>query len=313
MSLAKKIANSLPAGAGAQRPVILSTERKTQEPRTKNPKAKPPGGRGKVMAYRSINDSFWMSAKVRKLSSEAKLVYLYLITVATNAGLVVTVPEIIAASVGIETGRVGGVLEELRGVEAIFDQPDRNLIWVAGQIDHQTIEKGGIDFYKARGLQNELQNLPEGIIRQSFERKYGKLLKNALSTGHKRPLDAPSTPPPIKERKLKEIKGNKDGRRETPTSDFKIFTAWYFEEWEKRFKAKPNWNGADGKNLKALLVRFSLEDIKAHCLEYFNNPDWHSQQNGQSFRNFCAIYDKITTRMTSAEWQPAKERQYDPQ
>lgn len=309
MSLAKKIAKSLPAGAGNPRPFILSAERKTREPRTKNPKAKPPGGRGGIMAYRSLDENFWRSPKVRALTDQGKLAYAFLITQGRLTGIIYRPPEELAAAIGWTLEKWELTLKELLNANRVsIGYP--NLIWVKNHIDHQFLAGGkAISPQQIKGMYRELRELPQGAITQAIKKKYPEVFKYPTDRvlGEKSNSDRESISFKAKTKELK------DGRREAPTSNFKLFTAWYFEEWERRFKAKPNWNGVDGKNLKGLLTRFGLEDIKAHCLEYFNNPDWHSQQNGQSFRNFCAVYDKITTRMTSAEWQPAKERQYDPQ
>lgn len=261
--------------------------------------------RGK-MAYRSIDDSFWLSPKVRQLSTEEKLLYLYLISVATNAGFVRTIPEIIAVTVGIETGRIGGLLGALRDAGRVVWEPENNLIWVVGQIDHQTMAKGGgLDFYKARGLENECLNLAQGIIRQEFEKKYGRLIKDTLTTGPKRPLNGASTPPPIKERKGNERKGNEIkekecGRQKTPTAphpDFQNLVEQIHQTWFTKFQAKPNWNGKDGANLKTLLTRNPKDLIFEAWQLYLAEPDEYCQRNGQSFTNFCGSFDKLVSRL----------------
>lgn len=254
------------------------------------------------MAYRSIDDTFWLSPKVRQLSQEAKLLYIYLISVGGTTGLVHSTPEIMAATLGASHGRLRALLKELHEKERIIWLQAENQVLVIGQIEHQSLVKGNIDFYKVKHVKKAVDNMPEGIAKQEITDKYGErletLLENLPQRKPKRPsrgVGRPSSNESERESE-NEIKKKEEMVGAKPTSTFQSLTTQIFESWKAKTGQPPNWGQAEGQLLKQLLGRFNQSDIFDCWQSYLNNPDWFAKQNGQSFRNFYASFDKVISR-----------------
>jgi len=260
------------------------------------------------MAYRSVDDSFWVSPKVQQLSLQGKLLYLYLISAGGSSGLIKTIPAAIGPLLALPTGRIEGVLKELEGLGRIVWQPELNFIWVVGQIEHQTIQKEkGLDYYKAIHLKKELEKIPQGKIRQAFIEKYLEQINEVLQTGPRRPIKGTYTPSLRPSDKVKKseseseseskVKKEKMVGAKTADPTFQEIINHIHQSWEAKHQAKPNWNSKDGANLKTLQTRNPKDLILQAWDFYLATPDYYASKNGQSFQNFCAVFDKTVSRL----------------
>lgn len=279
------------------------------------------------MAYRSVEEAFWQSPRVWGLSRDAKLVYIYLISMGGLTGIVRVLPETIGTILDPQTTHNAGMgeywepdwathaAEELERAGRIGWQREAALFWVKGQIEHQILGKGELDQNKAKFLKKEIEKLPEGIIRQGITEKYWEIIKGAIQgqsisdsppIASTKPLRSPipSPPQPPGESKVKESKVFKSmvmvGKQRRPPQ-FQQTVNHIHQSWEAKFNAKPNWNGKDGANLKTLLGRNPPDLIIRAWDYYLANPDFYASQNGQSFQNFCAVFDKTVSRLSKTE------------
>ena len=93
--------------------------------------------------YRTIDARFWTDPKVRKLSSNAKLLFVYLITNPHThpSGIYYVLESTIAEEVGLPKNQVRIALDTLSGANlARFDR-ENSLVWVKNMLRYQC--KGG--------------------------------------------------------------------------------------------------------------------------------------------------------------------------
>lgn len=223
------------------------------------------------MAYRSVDEGFWSSHQVGKLSAPAKLLYLYFITYGGTAGLYQELPEVIRARTGLTSEGFDAALNELKGLQRVLQAPGKGLFWVVGQIEHQILKRGILDKNKAIGIQNQMTLVSfEDEIYQAFNEKYGRIVEEAAGKPLPSPLQAPCKPPPIskvKESKVKETKDipaqkEKAGREALPSpkprSPNQRIQDGELEAARKEFAKKFGGPNGKGKITEAQLSRLAF-------------------------------------------------------
>lgn len=124
------------------------------------------------MAYRSIDENFWRSPKVRDLSDSSKLLYLYLITSARLTGVIYRTMEELAAGIGWGVTKIVENLSELQTADRVsIGYP--HFVWVKNHIDHQFLgPQSKISPKQMKGLRRELASFPQHSILQEVKDRY---------------------------------------------------------------------------------------------------------------------------------------------
>lgn len=132
---------------------------------------------GKGMGYRSLDENFWRSPKVRALTDQGKLAYAFLITQGRLTGIIYRPPEELAAAIGWPLEKWQEILQELITADRVsIGYP--HLIWVENHVDHQFLTPGKrLSPKLSKGILRELSELPQGNISKAFIKKYGERLK----------------------------------------------------------------------------------------------------------------------------------------
>lgn len=119
---------------------------------------------------------------MRPLSDSAKLAYLFLISQGKLTGVISRLPEEFAATIGWSVKKWLAAVEELAKSDRVsIGYP--NLIWVKNHLDHQFFAPGRkVSPKQLKGIQRELEQLPQGAIIQQVIGKYGKKIKYPIDT-----------------------------------------------------------------------------------------------------------------------------------
>jgi hypothetical protein len=94
------------------------------------------------MAYRIIDENFWRSPVVRKLSDQGQLAYLYLFSVGGLSGIIHKSPEELAAGKGWPVTKWNQAVSELVEAGRVSIGYQGGMVWVKNHIDHQWLSSG---------------------------------------------------------------------------------------------------------------------------------------------------------------------------
>lgn len=196
--------------------------------------------------YRTIDAAFWTDPKVRQLTPQAKLIFLYLVTNPHGhlSGIYYLPAEVVAKETGYHVDTLSGWYLELISKEIIMVDAENDVFWVKNMLRHQGKGKKVL----ASAI-NQLKNLHNSPLVDNFREYYriGKKPKSGYPIGVVSEAGCDSR---------KEQEQEKEEKNNTATAIS-----------EKRF-TKP-----------------SIDDVRAYCLERNNGIDadaWldHYESNG---------------------------------
>lgn len=266
------------------------------------------------MAYRSVDEEYAERLREMGLTSDAFVLHTELVCRGKMAGISLLAFSSLRSRLKLDTKTWNQVISCLLKKERIAIDEEHEIIWLVGFIEHQWLSKGKLSDTIKRGILNEYNALPNTSIRQSFKEKYPTLFDTPSDTPSDTPNDTSEKKSPLKLKVLKlkeEIDkgGDKTGRHKTPTPPgFQFLVDFLFETWEAKYGFKLTWTSADGQQLRALQSRQPADLIQGTWRFYLANPDNYCQKNGQSFRNFASVFDKVVSRMSGVE---ARDTRFD--
>lgn len=284
------------------------------------------------MGYSLIDDEFWVDPKIADLPFEIRGLYNYLIHQSHSTGFIYKPFFLLKAGIGttlsipVDDLWVKG-LATLCQRDRIGVDEGGQLIFIKNRFKRAFGRYGQLAENQAKGFLGYLDGLPkQSPLLAEFVAIYWDMLCKMSPDYFKtdqplvKPLPTPQQPLAIynpNPNPNPSLNIRKDGRQKTPTPKFQEATDQIFESWKTKTGQPPNWGGAEGKLLKQLLGRFGKEDVLACWDSYLKNPDWFAQQNGQSFRNFYASFDKVVSRNSRPfgsvleEWVKQKEKEVE--
>lgn len=143
------------------------------------------------MAYRTVNETFWISPSVKKLKKAEKYVYLYLITNPHShySGLYyLPSSRVIQSESGMKETEFMSSMKKLIDEKAVMFDLESGLVWIVKMLKNLN---GGKDLNskQIKGLRTHIDKLPDFSIIRKFSQFYH------LDTSMDRAIDTPMDTP----------------------------------------------------------------------------------------------------------------------
>ena len=275
------------------------------------------------MSYRTIDENFWRSPRVRELTDEGKLAYIFLITRGRLSGVIWQTEEELAAAIGWPIQRWRKAISELKSKNRVAIGYRYPILWIIGHIQHQWLAPDKkISPKIVSGIKRELLECPQDQIIQEVVEKYQQLLPDfpkypidTLSDEKPKPANEP-VPEPNNENKTKTFLSENQNFSDEVVNLTNLLISKIKSNNPKTKAPSLSENGShDAKWLKwakdaDLLLRVDLRDFKeAEQLVHWcqNHAFWKTVI--LSMAKFRSQYPQLRLKFKAeTEWQPeAKE------
>ena len=259
-----------------------------------------------------IQAPYWEKVRKKDLTANEILVELFLITFRDcgASGILIAAPSTIAYYTGLDEGncnlqREGQVTLALRLLEdhgRIVRCPG-NWIWVKGKWEYESTKTEQVQ----KSVITDLQSCPESLM-NSWLQTYGDTLNPTLTVTLNPTLTSTLCPKVIVKVRVKdevkvkqEIKDVIPPKEKLPSekeikmaADSRQITDLYQKFYIERFNRKPAWGKQEGKRVRELLERYSLEDVLKIIEIIFTVPDELISPHLGTFRS--CLSDKFCDR-----------------
>jgi hypothetical protein len=176
--------------------------------------------------YRVVDTKFWSDEKVRELSSNAKLLFLYFITNQhTHLSGIYYLPfPVVLYETGLSEAQVKKGIDTLSIPNLAYFDYKTDIVWVVNMLSYQG---WGVKIKAA--VEKQLQNLHNSYLIQRFHELYEEKI-GTLSIPKRPPIDTTSVPVPV-------LNSSDSSREEEETSKNTIPYTEFQEEWNDAAEA----------------------------------------------------------------------------
>ena len=243
--------------------------------------------------YRPVDVRIWNDRKFLSLSTDARMLWVFLLTTPSSLpipGVVVGGDGAIAEQLGLEPKLLGGLFDELFRKQLSIRREGR-LIWLPNALKYQPPRNPNM----LKGWSETWDDIPECGLKleiwqalntacKSWSKLFGQLFREPLpelfakQEGKQLSQDQDQEQEQEQEQKKKGRRGRAATLSPEETrarTELHTATEEFFQRFESAYQAKPTWGAKQGGMLLALLKKHPLAEVSRRMEILFTAPpDW---------------------------------------